>query len=152
MTSWLPLAAVLEVQPPVAVQVVAAVEDHVSVEEPPAATLLGLAVTTTLGFGTTVTVAAPLDVPPAPVQLIVKTVVALMPETSWLPLVVVLLVQLPEARHEVALLELHISVAAPPARMLAGFAVTTTTGATGASTAIVAEAEFEPPVPVQVSV
>ena len=72
----------LEVQPPVAVHVLAAVDDQVNVEEPPATTPAGFAVMTTVGFAATVTVAAPLDVPPAPVQLIVKILVALMPTTS----------------------------------------------------------------------
>ena len=63
-----------------------------------------------------------------------------------------LLVQLPDARHEVASVALHITVVAPPTSMLAGVAVTTTTGLTGAPTATVVEAEFDPPAPVQVNV
>ena len=71
LTSWLPLVAVLLVQPPLAEQEVALVELHVSVEDPPAAMLEGLALTVTVGCGTTVTVAKPLPEPPVPLQVIV---------------------------------------------------------------------------------
>ena len=74
--------AVLLVQPPVAVQLVALVELQVSVELPPLAMLVGLAVNVTVGGGTTVTVAEPLPVPPTPEQFTVYVVVAAMPETS----------------------------------------------------------------------
>ena len=66
---WLPLVALVPVQPPVAVQDVALVELHVSMEAPPLATAVGFAISVTVAVGTTVTVAvAMLLVPPAPVQ------------------------------------------------------------------------------------
>jgi hypothetical protein len=71
LTSWLPLVAVLLVQPPVAVQEVAFVALHVSVEEPPLAIVLGLAVRVTVGGGTTVTPAEALVDPPVPEHVIV---------------------------------------------------------------------------------
>ena len=61
---WVPL------QPPEAVQDVALVELHVSVDATPLATDVGFAVNVTVGAGTTVTVAvATLLVPPVPLQL-----------------------------------------------------------------------------------
>jgi hypothetical protein len=48
--SWLPLHA------PLAVQLVALVDDHVSVLDPPLAMLVGLAAKVTVGTGATVTV------------------------------------------------------------------------------------------------
>ena len=58
------------VQPAVAAHAVAFEELHISVEAPPLATDVGLAVTVTIGVNTTVTVADPVPVPPVPVQLI----------------------------------------------------------------------------------
>jgi hypothetical protein len=61
----------------VAVQDVALVELHVSVDVPPLAIDVGFAVSVTVGAGTTVTVAvATLLVPPAPLQLNEYDVVA----------------------------------------------------------------------------
>jgi hypothetical protein len=71
VTSWLPLVAVLLLQPPVAAQEAALVELQVRVEDPPLAMLEGDAARVTVGSGTTVTVAEPLFVPPVPVQVIV---------------------------------------------------------------------------------
>ncbi len=66
-----PLVAWVPDQPPEAVQEVALVELQVSVEVPPEATLVGLAVSETAGDGAvTVTVAdCGALVPPAPVQV-----------------------------------------------------------------------------------
>ena len=64
-----PLVARLPLQAPLAVQLVALVEDHVSVEEPPLATLAGAAVSVTVGSGTTVTVVDALALPPGPEQV-----------------------------------------------------------------------------------
>jgi hypothetical protein len=74
-----PLVALLPIQPPVAVQEVALVELHVSVDEPPLATVVGFAVSVTVGAGTTETAAVttPL-VPPTPLQVNVYDVVAMM--------------------------------------------------------------------------
>ena len=57
-------------QPPEAVQPVALVDDQFSVAEPPLATLVGVAVSVTVGAaGVTATVAEALALPPAPLQL-----------------------------------------------------------------------------------
>ena len=47
------------------------VELQVNVEDPPAATLVGLALTVTLSWDTTVTVAEAFAEPPVPVQVMV---------------------------------------------------------------------------------
>ena len=63
-----PLVDLLPLHPPLAVHAVALVLDQVSVEDPPLATLVGLAAIVTVGAGSTVTVVDWLVVPPAPVQ------------------------------------------------------------------------------------
>ena len=72
----------LLVQPLVAAHEVAFEELHISVEAPPLAIDVGLAVTVTTGCVTTVTVAVPVPVPPVPVQLIEYVVVLPMPATT----------------------------------------------------------------------
>ena len=65
-----PLAGSAPLQPPVAAQEVALLEDHVKVEAAPLATVLGLAVRVTVGAGVvTVTVADCAALPPLPVQV-----------------------------------------------------------------------------------
>ena len=66
-----PLIALLPDQPPEAVQDVALVDDHVSIDAPPLATVLGLALKPTVAVGRalTDTVADCMALPPAPVQL-----------------------------------------------------------------------------------
>ena len=65
-----PLGASLPLQPPEAVQDVALVEDQVSVDVAPLATVLGLALSVTDGAGEfTVTVAVCAALPPLPVQV-----------------------------------------------------------------------------------
>jgi len=65
-----PLVASEPLQPPEAAQEVALVEDHVNVEVAPLATVLGLAVSATVGVGlVTVTVADCAALPPLPVQV-----------------------------------------------------------------------------------
>ena len=68
---WEPLIALLPDQPPEAVQAVALLETQLTVELPPLATVLGLALmlTVALGFALTVTVADWAALPPLPVQL-----------------------------------------------------------------------------------
>lgn len=66
---WLPLTALLPVQPWEAVQEVAFVEDQVSVEAAPLVTVVGLAASETVGAGeVTDTVAVWVALPPVPVQ------------------------------------------------------------------------------------
>jgi hypothetical protein len=146
---WVPLVALVPLQPPEAVQEVALVELHVSVEAPPLATEVGFAVNVTVGAGTTLTLAvATLLVPPAPAQVneyepaIVRDPVLCVPLVGSVPL------QLPEAAHEVALVEVHVSVEAPPLATDVGFAVSVTVGA--CVTVTVAEATLRlPSAPVQ---
>jgi hypothetical protein len=66
-----PLIALLPDQPPEAVQDVALVDDHVSVDARPLATVLGLALklTVAVGWALTVTAADCAALPPAPVQV-----------------------------------------------------------------------------------
>ena len=135
----------LVLQAPVAAHEVALVEVQLSVEVPPLEMLDGLAVSVTVGRVPMLTTAVPVAEPPGPVQAIAYVVVAAIPLTSWLPLVAVLEVQPPVARHEVALVALHASVADPPLAMLDGEAVKATTGI--GSTVTVAEPTPGPPVP-----
>ena len=66
---WLPEVALLPDHAPEAVQEAALLDDQVSVEDPPLATDVGLAVSVTVGTGSTVTVAEALALPPEPVQV-----------------------------------------------------------------------------------
>jgi hypothetical protein len=68
---WEPLIALLPDQPPEAVQDVALVDDHVSVDAPPLATVLGVALklTVAVGCALTDTVADCAALPPSPVQV-----------------------------------------------------------------------------------
>ena len=59
--------------------------------------------------------------------------------------------QPPEAVHAVALVELQLNVALPPAATAAGLTLSVTVGAL-ADTVTVADCDAEPPAPVQVSV
>ena len=106
---WVPL------QPPDAVHEVALAEFHVSVEAPPLGTDVGFAESVTVTGATTVTVVeATLLVPDAPVQVSEKSVVVESAPVLWLPLVASAPLQPPEAAHDVALIELHVSVVAVP--------------------------------------
>ena len=64
-----PLSALVPLHAPEAVQLVAFVELHVSVAAVPVVTLVGVALSITVGAGTTVTCAALVVLPPAPVQV-----------------------------------------------------------------------------------
>ena len=68
---WLPEVALVPDQSPEAAQVVALVEDQISVEDPPLVTDVGFAVSDTVGAvdAVTVTRADTLVLPPAPVQV-----------------------------------------------------------------------------------
>lgn len=128
------------------------VEDHVNVELPPLATLVGLALSETLGGAAeTVTVADWDAEPPAPVQVSVYLVDALSAAVLCEPLVASLPLQPPEALQEAALVEAQVNVDVPPLAMVLGFAVSVTVGA-GAVTVTVADCAALPPGPVQVSV
>ncbi len=68
----------------------------------------------------------------------------------WLPLVGLVPLQPPDAVHEVALVELHVSAETPPCAMELGFAASVTVGVPGTVTVIVATLPT-PPAPVQIS-
>jgi hypothetical protein len=77
---WLPAVALVPLQPPDAVHAVAFVEVHVNVLVPPLLTEVGAADNVTVGAGVEPvmeTEALACAVPPAPVQLSVKEVLAL---------------------------------------------------------------------------
>ena len=83
---WLPEIALLPVHAPEARQEAALVEDQVSVEDPPLAIDVGLAVSDTVGAGgMTVTVADALPVPPGPVQARVNVPVLVTAPLDWVP-------------------------------------------------------------------
>jgi hypothetical protein len=136
---WLPLVALAPLQPSEATHEVALVEFHVSVEATPLATEVGFAVSVTVGAGTTVTLAvATWLVPPAPVQVNEYEWAAVSAPVLWLPLVALVPLQFPEAVHEVALVELHVRVEAPPLAIEVGFAVSVTVTVPGTATVVVA--------------
>jgi hypothetical protein len=129
-----PLTACEPPQPPLAAHEVALVVVQVSVEVPPLATEVGLAVRVTVGplvEPVTVTVAVAELVPPVPVQVRVKLVVAVSAPVLMLPLTDCVPFQPPEAVQEVAPVLLQASVAALPRLMLVGLAVSDTVGAVG---------------------
>jgi hypothetical protein len=147
-----PLVATEPLNAPDAVQLDALVDDQVSVELPPLATLLGLAVKDTVG-GLTVTdtVVELWAVPPAPVHVRTNLVVAFSATVVWVPLVGSLPVQPFDAVQDVALVEDQVSVDVLPMSTVEGFAEIVTTGA-GGVTVTVADCEALPPAPVHDSV
>src|SRR5690349_217525 len=152
----LPAVALLPLQLPDAVHDVAFVELQVSVLVPPLATLVGDADSVTVGAGVaavTETDALFCVVPPAPVQLSVYEVVAVSAPVLCEPEVAIEPLQPPEAVHDVAFDELHVSVLLPPLLTDVGDADSDTVGA-GVEAVTVTDALFcvVPPAPVQLSV
>jgi hypothetical protein len=148
----LPDVALLPVQPPDAVQLVALVDDHVSLEVPPAATDVGDADSVAVGAVPTVptvTVRGAVFHPPAPVQVSLNVVLAVNAPVVELPEVALVPVQPPDAIQLVALVDDHVSLEVPPADTDAGAADSFTVGAGPTETA--SEADFEPAAPVHVS-
>jgi hypothetical protein len=129
----LPPLASTPLQPPEAVHDVALLELHVSVEDPPLGTVDGTAVNMAVGVIATEAVAGVL-VPPGPVQVSEYDVLELRAPVPWFPLLASTPLQPPEAVHDVALLELHLSVEDPPLGTVDGMAVNVAVGmtATGA--------------------
>ncbi len=133
-------------------QAVALVEDQVNVELPPLATLVGLALSETLGgVAETVTVADWDAEPPAPLHVSVNVVVVVRAEVVRVPLVGSLPVQPPEALQEVAFVEDQVRVEVAPCATVLGLAEIVTAGA-GVVTETVAACTALPPAPVHVSV
>ncbi len=130
----------------------ALVEDQVNVELPPLATLVGLALSETLGgVAETVTVADWDAEPPAPLHVSVNVVVVVRAEVVRVPLVGSLPVQPPEALQEVAFVEDQVRVEVAPFATVLGLAEIVTAGA-GVVTETVAACTALPPAPVHVSV
>jgi hypothetical protein len=152
---WLPLAAKAPLQPPEAVQEVALTELQVKVEDPPLAIVGGLAISVAVGMGLVVTVTvavAGVLVPPGPAHVSEYAVLVVSAPVLWLPLVANVPLQPPEAVHDVALVELQVSVDAPPLATFVEFAVSMAVGTGLAVTVTVAAtAVLVPPPPEQVS-
>ncbi|HKQ25236.1 MAG TPA: hypothetical protein VJT81_12410 [Burkholderiales bacterium] len=152
----LPEVTLVPDQPPEAVQEVASVEVHVSVDDPPLVTDVGFAASDTVGTDTggvpdTVTVTDLFAVPPAPLQLSVKVLVALSEPRVSLPEVALFPDQAPEAVQEVAFVDDHVSVDDPPLVTDTGFAVSDIVGPE-VVTVTVADALAVPPGPLHASV
>lgn len=140
-----PLLASAPDQPPDAVQEVALVEDHVSVEAPPLETLLGLALKLTVGAGVESDTVTDWDAePPPPEQVSVYLVVAVMAAVDAEPLVVSLPLQPAEAAQVVALTEDHVRVEVPPLFTVVGLALSVTEGAGGVTETVVDCAALPP--------
>jgi hypothetical protein len=144
-----PLVAREPVQPPVAVQAVALVDDQFRVEVPPLATLVGLALNETVGgVAETVTMADCDADPPAPVQVSVKVEVAVSAAVLCVPLIASAPLQPPDAVHEVALLDDQVNDEVAPLFTVLGFAEILTAGAAWV-TVTVADCVALPPAPLQ---
>lgn len=126
----MPLIALVPDQAPEAVQEVALVEDQLNVEVPPLETLVGLALSETLGAAAdTVTVADCVADPPAPVQVSMYLVVAFSAAVLFEPLIASDPLQPPEAVHAVALVADQLNIDAAPLLSVLGLAVSVTAGA-----------------------
>ena len=142
-----PLVALAPLQPPEAVQDVALVELHVSVEVPPLEMTEGFATKVAVGMILTRTVDTPL-VPPVPMQLKEYELGIVIAPVLCVPLVALAPLQPPEAVQEAALVELHVSVDVPPLAIEVGFAVNVTVGA-GTTVTVAVATLLVPPVPLQ---
>jgi hypothetical protein len=113
---WLPLEALVPLQPPEAVHAVALVELHVRIEPAPRTTVVGFAARITVAAGTTVTVAVATSLTPsARVQVRENDVFTTRAPVLSLPLGGLVPLQPPDAVHDVELVEFHINVEAAPA-------------------------------------
>ena len=138
-----PLRPLEPLQLPDAVQAVASLLDQVKVEEAPDFTLLGVALSVTIGaLLETVTVADCVADPPAPVQVTSYSVVLVRTGVCHTALVGTSPRQLPTmATQAVAFADFHVRVDLPPLPMVVGEALKVTDGvaavaaATGAAAA-----------------
>jgi hypothetical protein len=120
---WEPLAAFVPDQAPEPVQDVALVDDQLNVAPLPLATVLGLAVKLTVGAAeVTDTVADCVALPPAPVQVSPKVVLAVSAPVACEPLIALLPDQPPEAAQDVALVDDHVRLDALPLATVLGLA------------------------------
>ena len=127
-----PVVAMVPDHPPEAVQEVAFVLDQFNVEAPPLATVLGLALSVTVGAGVgavTATVAACVALPPGPVQVIEYVAFVLRAPVDCEPLTDLLPDQAPPAVHAVALLDDQLRVELLPLLTVLGLALKDTVGA-----------------------
>jgi hypothetical protein len=97
------------------------------------------------------TVADPDADPPVPVHVSTKVEVAERAAVACAPEVALAPLQLPDAVHELALVEDQLSVAEPPCATWLGVAEIETVGGGTALTATVAVRVTEPPAPLQAS-
>ena len=147
-----PLVARLPDHAPEAVQLVALVDDHVSELLLPLDTLVGFAVSVTVGTGeVVVTVTDRLVVPPPPVHVNVNVVSVFSAEVASLPLVAFVPLQPPEAVQLDALLVVHVKVDDPPLTTEVGLAVRVMEGALDATVTVAVWLAL-PPAPAHVSV
>jgi len=102
---------------------------QLSFEEAPFATVLGLALKVTVGAEPTDTVADSTVLPPAPEQVIVKVALFRRSVAVREPLVAQSPVQLPEALHDVAPVDDHVTVELAPGLTVVGLTLMCTTGA-----------------------
>ena len=132
-----PLSALVPLQPPEAVHAVASLLDQLNTEEAPAFTLLGAALSVTIGaLPETVTVADCVADPPAPVQVTSYSVVLVRAGVCQIALVGTLPRQLPTmATQSVAPVDVHVRVDLPPLLTVVGAALKLTVGAGGAAAA-----------------
>jgi hypothetical protein len=120
-------------------------------EAPPMAMDVGFAVSVTVATApdnVTVAVAIVLA-PPAPLQTNEYDVVAVSAPVLSVPLVALVPLQPPEAVHEVALVELHVSMEAPPTAMDIGLAVSVTVAAALDNVTVAVAIVLAPPAPLQ---
>ena len=148
----LPLVGSFPDQPAEAVQLLALLDDQLSIADPPLLTVVGLALRPTVGGAETSTVTDWLALPPGPLQASVKVVVALSAPVLVLPLVGSLPDQPPEAVQLLSLVDDQLSIADPPLLTVVGLALRLTVGLTGAETLTVTDWLALPPAPLQVSV
>lgn len=149
-----PLVATAPAQAPEAEQLVALVEDHVRVAAPPGATLLGAAVSTTVGAGggVTVTVTDCEALPPGPLQVRVNKVLAVSAPVEAAPVVARAPLQPPLAVQVSASVEDQESVDEVLYGTVVGEADRVTLGVGGGLTLTVTLWLALPPAPVQVRV
>jgi hypothetical protein len=127
------------------------------VEVPPPATTAGFAVNVAVGrtLAATVTVAvAAALVPPGPEQISEYVVLAVTAPVLFVPPVAKAPLQPPDAAHEVALVELQVSMDVPPPATTVGFALNVAVGrilTLPATVTVAVTAALGPPGPEQVS-
>ncbi|MEJ1963981.1 MAG: hypothetical protein WDO56_21545 [Gammaproteobacteria bacterium] len=153
-----PFVAFVPVHAPEAMQLVALVLSHRSIELPLGPIDAGLAERLIVGVGVTTTLLTTTStelctLPPAPVHVRRNVEVAANAPLDSEPLIALLPVHAPEAVHEVAFVVDQVSTLAVPAVTVVGVAENKRVGAgAGAATLTVTDLVVVPPPPVQVSV